>query len=96
MSRVDGLENVNSKTKGVIFCQVDRIRQRTQEREFITLGNQKWHGAIPAFIISDRQTIERGINLSSFGTKKDRVIPRRKNLPPQHWARKYLIAASLS
>lgn len=35
---------------GAIFCKVDRIQHISHEIEFITVGSQKWQGAIPSFI----------------------------------------------
>ena len=32
------------------FCQVDRIKQFIHDRDAITDGYQKWHGAIPNLI----------------------------------------------
>lgn len=58
--RVGVLENVNKKIRGVIFCHVDRIKHIIQGKDAMTLGNQKWQGAMPAFIIKDIKTITKG------------------------------------
>ena len=78
------------------FCHVDNVRQSGQEIEFITLGNQKWHGTIPAFIM--RASIDKltGIVAMLVGMKDVRDILHKNILPPQHWARKYLMVASVS
>lgn len=38
---------------GAIFCHVIKIKLFTQFNPSITLGNQKWNGAIPLFIIRE-------------------------------------------
>lgn len=45
------LRIIDMIAKGPSFCHVLRIRQLSQDREDITDGNQKWHGAIPIFKI---------------------------------------------
>jgi len=40
----------DSKIKGAIFCQVNIKVAWNQEMNSIIWGNQKWNGAIPAFI----------------------------------------------
>ena len=42
---------------GAIFCQVIKIKLLIQFRPSITLGNQKWKGAIPVFIIKEEAKI---------------------------------------
>jgi len=39
-----------TKTIGVIFCHVNKIKQLIQFNPSITSGNQKWNGAIPIFV----------------------------------------------
>lgn len=36
---------------GATFCQVVKIIHMSQDREYITWGNQKWNGAAPILII---------------------------------------------
>lgn len=43
---------INAKiVSGPNFCQVDKIRQFIHDRDLMTDGNQKWHGAMPNFRI---------------------------------------------
>lgn len=42
-----------SKIMGAIFCHVIKIMLLIQFRPSITIGNQKWNGAIPIFIINE-------------------------------------------
>jgi len=39
-----------TKIIGVIFCQVNKIKQFNQFNPSITSGNQKWKGDIPIFV----------------------------------------------
>lgn len=39
--------------RGAIFCQVKIINELIQFRPSITLGNQKWKGAMPLFNIKE-------------------------------------------
>jgi hypothetical protein len=84
-----------SKIKGAIFCQVSIKVAWNHEMNSIIWGNQKWNGAIPAFI-------ERAIVIKI----PDRLIAilRWKNIRREvkmiireaiAWVRKYLIAASV-
>lgn len=43
--------------KGAIFCQVIKINLLNQDNPSITLGNQKWKGATPNFIIKEEKII---------------------------------------
>lgn len=43
---------------GAIFCQVIRIKLLIQFKPSITLGNQKWNGAIPLFNINVEEKIK--------------------------------------
>lgn len=38
--------------RGISFCSVVKINAGTHERAIITLGNQKWNGAMPALVIN--------------------------------------------
>ena len=40
-------------TIGAIFCHVIKIILLIQFKPSITIGNQKWKGAIPVFIIKE-------------------------------------------
>lgn len=48
--------------KGAIFCHVMRIKLLIHDIPSITFGNQKWKGAIPAFIINEIDKIMFIIN----------------------------------
>ena len=80
--------------RGMIFCQVLRIRHESQLRLAITLGNQKCSGAAPIFSSRARITIA--------GVKGRFVVicvisrPNRRRADPVAWAIKYLIAPSVS
>lgn len=45
-------ENDN-RISGAIFCHVDRRKQFIHERDVITDGNHRWHGAAPSFSNKD-------------------------------------------
>lgn len=59
-------EYINRRINGVNFCQVDRVKHKIHGREFITEGNQKWQGTIPAFIIRAIVIILQRIELWVF------------------------------
>jgi len=83
---------------GAIFCQVVRRMQECQFIELMTWGNQKWKGAAPILIesliiMSSVLVVVEIIVMFGF------VIVRpasRRILDPRAWARKYLMAASVS
>jgi len=51
------------KIIGAIFCQVRRIQAWVHSIKSITWGNQKWVGAIPAFVANE-------IKIISFALEK--------------------------
>jgi len=54
---LDACAAKNTKmVSGASFCQDDKIVQETHEIEAITVGYQKWHGALPNF--RSRDTIK--------------------------------------
>lgn len=83
--------------RGMSFCQVLKIRQGSHLSLAITLGNQKWRGAAPNF--SSRLVVirRRGITLFVKGDALEiNSILNNSRAEPIAWARKYLIAASVS
>jgi len=71
--------------KGLIFCQVDKIKVAGHEVWAITDGNQLWKGAAPIFI--SIATIKHEEN------RKDIVIgPIRNTREAKAWIKKYFIA----
>jgi hypothetical protein len=86
---------LNRNSRGNSFCQVDKRRHKCQFKPDITLGNQKWRGAAPAFIINLRAIISFG--RARWGSDKlDQTALVNKSREPRVWARKYLVAASYS
>lgn len=78
---------------GVIFCQVDRIKQFIHLSPLITLGNQKWKGAAPIFM---RREIFKIIKVRLFihGYIFSIIIKNNKLIEVRVWIKKYLIMAS--
>ena len=95
----DKLKEINindSKRSGPNFCHVDKMRAGSHEIDVITEGYHIWHGAIPAFNISDRNKIT---DIKWLGTLKLAHIDSlliKSTLDPKAWARKYFTAASVS
>jgi hypothetical protein len=83
------------RIRGAIFCHVERIKQFVHERDDITDGNHKWHGAAPSFSRSDviRITVAKFLSIRVLIIIDD---PRRSSMDPSAWDKKYLIAASVS
>jgi len=80
---------------GAIFCQINKIKDCLQLVYSITWGNQKWKGAIPAFIESARvKTTEYGLKSNFVGARSIKVI-RIIITEAIAWLRKYLMALSL-
>lgn len=75
-----------------------KIKQRGQESDAITEGNQKWHGGTPIFIkipiVNEANIVdlEREVSIGF----KERDSASRINPDPSAWARKYLMAPSVS
>jgi len=82
--------------RGASFCHVDRIKQDGHDADAITDGYHKWHGTMPNFRVIDminrNNIILPGIDLLNH---KD-ILDINIILEPSAWARKYLIAASVS
>lgn len=51
------LKQKDKRIIGAIFCQVIKIKLLIQFNPSITLGNQKWNGATPLFIIKEEAKI---------------------------------------
>lgn len=83
------------RISGAIFCHVDRIKQFIHDRDDITDGNHRWHGAAPSFNRSDaiRMMVARFLSIRVLIIIDD---PRRRSIDPSACDRKYLIAASVS
>lgn len=78
-------------TKGAIFWIVVSNQQVGHGLAFMTLGNQKWHGAIPSFIV--REII---IRMGIIGDVLENRAAVNKIIEAVAWARKYFKAASFS
>lgn len=78
---------------GAIFCQVIKIRLFIQFNPSITLGNQKWKGATPLFIIKEalnRIKINKKLNFSLNSIKKlNKIIENKRTHEAKAWVRKY-------
>lgn len=83
------------RISGAIFCHVDRSRQFIHDREVITDGNHRWHGAAPNF---NRSEIVKIIMAALLFIKTLMIVddPIRRSMDPSACDRKYLIAASVS
>lgn len=83
---------------GAIFCQVIKIKLLIQFKPSITIGNQKWKGAIPIFIIKEDAKIIFMIklNLSIFlkDKKEKKIIKNNKTLEAKACVKKYFKVAS--
>lgn len=76
---------------GEIFWIVESNQHIFQEILFITIGNQKWQGAIPSFI---RRAKNRNLGLLSWYWEE--IAPRRRSPEARAWNKKYFTAASFS
>lgn len=85
--------DINSD-KGANFCQVDRIRQFIHDRDNITEGYQKWHGAAPSLINIERMIII--FDISCIINWFISLILSNIIIDPIAWERKYLMEASVS
>lgn len=56
------------RIRGAIFCHVERIKQFIHDRDVITEGNHKWHGAAPSFSNSDviRMMVARFLSIKAL------------------------------
>lgn len=85
----------DSRISGAIFCHVDNRKQFIHDRDVITDGNHKWHGAAPSFNRSDviRIIVATLLFIIALISIDD---PNRRSIDPNACDRKYLIAASVS
>ena len=85
----------DSRISGAIFCHVDSKKQFIHDRDVITDGNHRWHGAAPNFSSRDVIKIMAAILLfiSALINMDD---PSSRSIDPRACDRKYLIAASVS
>ena len=75
-------KSVKSKKRGLNFCRVERIRQVNQSIEFITWGNQKKQGAIPAFIVRHNKRIRLECAVEGvWGRSEELIINVNKSTP---------------
>jgi len=86
-------------TIGAIFCHVIKIILLIQFKPSITIGNQKWKGAIPVFIIKEDAKIilifELKFNIIFHSIKKEnKIIENNRILDARAWVRKYFSDAS--
>jgi hypothetical protein len=76
---------------GMIFWIVIKNQQVTHGVAFMTLGNQKWHGAAPSFIIR-----AGAIMVDIRGKLFRKMMDIRKIIEAMACERKYFKAASFS
>lgn len=93
-SELEIYENDN-RISGAIFCQVDSKKQFIHDRDVITDGNHRWHGAAPSFSRSDviRIIMATLLFINVLISIDD---PNRRSIDPSAWDKKYLMAASVS
>lgn len=90
-------DKINDKIiNGANFCHVARIRHDSQDADAITDGNHKWHGTMPNLRITDIIKIKDIIFLGIEWLNHIDMLDINIILDPRAWARKYLIAASVS
>lgn len=82
------------RESGASFCHVDKIMQFVHDKDAITDGYQKWHGAIPNLI--NIATVITHIGIICDIGWYNILIPNNINIEPSAWDRKYLIDASVS
>lgn len=94
---LDEDDKINDKIiNGANFCHVARIRHDSQDADAITDGNHKWHGTMPNLRIIDIIKIKDIIFLGIEWLNHIDMLDINIILDPRAWARKYLIAASVS
>lgn len=81
---------------GVIFCQVIKIKQFNHDNPSTILGNQKWKGAEPIFIIKEELIkIDNKLFISKFFNKIIfNKIENKKLIEAIDWVKKYFKEAS--
>lgn len=84
---------------GAIFCQVIKIKLLNQFKPSITLGNQKWKGATPLFIIKEEAKIIimtfffMSIEFHSV-RQENKIIENKRTLEAKACVKKYFNDAS--
>lgn len=61
------------RLSGASFCQVTKTKDELHERDVITEGNQKWHGAAPNLISSAKRRNKEDIFLLILD-HRDRLV----------------------
>lgn len=87
-----------TKTIGVIFCHVNKIKQFNQFNPLITSGNQKWNGAIPIFVSKAELKIiiiELSIDLKILKFLAIKINENNRIVEANAWIRKYFNELSL-
>lgn len=84
---------------GAIFCHVIKITLLIQFKPSITMGNQKWNGAIPVFIIKEEAKIILILELKFviiFHSikKENKIIENNNILEAKACVKKYFKEAS--
>ena len=78
--------------KGAIFCQVSRAVRGAHLSLFLTVGNHRCIGGIPAFTQRPRR-MHTCLRCGISDTKDVASCPVRKRIDPVAWAMKYIVAA---
>jgi len=86
--------NIVSNLNGASFCHVDKIKQFIQDKDAITDGYQKWHGAIPSLI--NIAIIIIDVEVICINGWYIVLIPNSIIIDPRACDKKYLIDASVS
>lgn len=83
----------DKRTIGAIFCHVINNKLLIHVSPSITIGNQKWNGAIPTFIIKQELKIIFIVVLNFKKFFKDniekKIIKNNKILEAKAWVKKY-------
>lgn len=82
------------RANGPSFCHVQRIRQFIQFIDVMVDGNQKWHGAAPS--LSSRPTTNIDWISGWLAGLYINILEYNIIAEPRAWARKYLMALSVS
>lgn len=85
-----------NKIIGVIFWNVNKIKQLYQDNPSITSGNQKWKGAAPILVIkAELKIIKDKLFIQIVENILDiEIIENMRIVEAKAWAIKYFIAAS--
>lgn len=86
------LHKVANTTRGAIFCHVNTKNKIGHDSSVEIWGNQKWHGAAPSFVASDRRIMTEKNQLGSNVINK---VANNKTEEDIAWMMKYLIAPSV-